>query len=82
MKIVTMNGPKQKPASIVAEAETGNDVLITRNNKPVALLTKPRTEYLHTGSKFGKARLKPAIRGKTAGRYLRILEENRGSGRC
>ena len=81
MKSVPMYGLKQDLASIVAEAEAGNDVLITRHNKPVARLTKPGTEHLHTGSQFGKARLKPAIRGKTAGQYLRILEEDRGTDR-
>ena len=64
---------------MVAEAEAGKDILITRHNKPVARLTRPGTEHLHTGSQFGKARLKPAIRDKTAGRYLRILEEDRGN---
>ena len=79
MKSVPMHGLKQELASIVAEAEAGNDMLITRHNKPVARLTRPGTEHLNTGSEFGKARLKPAVRGKTAGRYLRILEEDRGT---
>lgn len=81
MKSVPMYGLKQDLASIVAEAEAGNDVLITGHNKPVARLTRPETEHLHFGSRFGKARLKPAVRGKSAGRYLRILEEDRGSDR-
>jgi antitoxin (DNA-binding transcriptional repressor) of toxin-antitoxin stability system len=81
MKSVPMYGLKQDLASIVAEAEAGHDVLITRHNKPVARLTKPGTEHLHIGSQFGKARLKPAVRGKTAGQYLRILEEDRGTNR-
>lgn len=80
MKIVPMYGLKQKLASIVAEAEAGNDVLITKHNKPVARLTRPESEHLRRGSQFGKARLKPAVRGKTSGRYLQILEEDRGAG--
>lgn len=81
MKTVPMYELKQGLASIVAEAEAGNDVLITKHNRPVARLTRPGTEHLHTGAKFGKAKLKPAVKGKTAGRYLQILEEDRGSDR-
>ena len=76
-----MYGLKQDLASIVAEAEAGTEILITRHNKPVARLTHPGIEHLHTGSNFGKGRLKPAVKGKTAGRYLQILEDDRGSDR-
>jgi antitoxin (DNA-binding transcriptional repressor) of toxin-antitoxin stability system len=72
---------KQELASMVAEAEAGNEMIITKHNKPIARLTRPGTEHLHTGSKFGKARLVPAIKGKTAGRYLQLLEEDRGTDR-
>lgn len=81
MKSVPMYGLKQELASVIAEAEAGNDVLITRHNKPVARLTRPGTEHLHAGDQFGKAKLKPAIKAKTAGRYLQILEEDRGADR-
>ena len=76
-----MYGLKQELASIVAEAEAGNDVLITKHNKPVARLTRPESEHLHLGSQFGKTRLKPVVKGITAGRYLQILEEDRGTDR-
>jgi antitoxin (DNA-binding transcriptional repressor) of toxin-antitoxin stability system len=79
MKIVPMYGLKQGLASIVAEAETGNDVLIAKHNKPIARLTRPESEHLHLGSQFGKARLKPVVKGKTAGRCLEILKEDRGT---
>jgi antitoxin (DNA-binding transcriptional repressor) of toxin-antitoxin stability system len=81
MKSVPIYELKQELASIIAEAEAGNQVLITKHNKPVALLTRPGTEHLHAGSKFGKAKLKPAVKGKTAGRYLQLLEEDRGTDR-
>ncbi len=79
MKIVPMYELKQELASVVAEAEAGNDVLITKHNKPIARLTRPESVHLHLGAKFGKARLKPAMKGKTAGRYIQILEEDRGA---
>ncbi len=67
-------------SSIIREAEAGRDVVITRHNKPVARLTRPETEHLHVGCRFGEARLKPAVKGKTRGRYLRMLEEDRAAG--
>jgi antitoxin (DNA-binding transcriptional repressor) of toxin-antitoxin stability system len=73
-----MYGLKQELASIVAEAEAVNDVIVTKHNKPIVRLTRPESEHLHMGSQFGKTRLKPAVKKKTAGRYLQILEEDRG----
>jgi antitoxin (DNA-binding transcriptional repressor) of toxin-antitoxin stability system len=81
MKTVPIYGLKKDLASIIAEAEAGNEVVITRHNKPVARLSRPRSEHLHLGSQFGKSKLKPVVRGKTAGRYLQILQEDRGSDR-
>jgi antitoxin (DNA-binding transcriptional repressor) of toxin-antitoxin stability system len=81
MKTVSMYSLKQELASIIAEAEAGTDVLITRHNKPVARVTRPETEHLHRGSQFGKSNLKPALRKGTAGRYLQVLEEDRRDGR-
>jgi prevent-host-death family protein len=79
MKLVPIYELKQDLASVIAEAEAGNDVVITRHNKPVARLTRLETRHLHAGPQFGKPRLRPAVRGKTAGRYLQILEEDRGT---
>jgi antitoxin (DNA-binding transcriptional repressor) of toxin-antitoxin stability system len=78
MRYVPIHRLKQELASIVAEAESGNEVLITRHNKSVARLVRPTVEHSHLGSRFGKAKLKPAVKAKTAGRYLQILEEDRG----
>ena len=77
MKKVSMYSLKQGLASMVGEAEAGREVLITRHNKPVARLTQPGTQHLQRGALFGKADLKPAVRRKTAGRYLQFLEEDR-----
>jgi antitoxin (DNA-binding transcriptional repressor) of toxin-antitoxin stability system len=82
MKSVSIYGLKQGLASIIAEVEVGNEILITKHNKPVARLTRPGTENLHAGAQFGKARLKPAVKRKTAGRYLQLLEEDRGTDRA
>jgi hypothetical protein len=37
-------------------------------------------DHLHRGARFGKANLKPAVRGKTGGRYLQMLQEDRRTG--
>ncbi len=76
-----MYGLKQQLASVIAEAETGTEILITRHNKPVARLTGPGSHHLNQGAQFGKANLKPAVRGKTEGRYLEFLQDDRHSGR-
>jgi prevent-host-death family protein len=81
MESAPLDELKQDLASFIAEAEAGNEVIITRHNKPVARLTRMETEHLHTGHSLGKARLRPAVKEKTAGRYLQILEEDRGSDR-
>ncbi len=81
MKSVSIYGLKQELASVIAETQAGTDVLITRHNKPVARLTRPGTEHLHRGSRFGKANLKSTLQNRTAGRYLDFLaEDRRGTG--
>lgn len=81
MKKVPINVLKQDLASVIAEAEAGTEIIITRHNKPVARLSRVLGEHVHQGSRFGQSGLKPAVRAKTAGRYLQILEEDRRSGR-
>jgi prevent-host-death family protein len=80
MKKVSIYELKQDLSSIIAEAEHGTEVEITRHNKPVARLVMPRKEHLHSGSRSGRSDLKPAVRGKTGGRYLQFLKEDRSSG--
>ncbi len=81
MKYVPMNVLKQDLASVIAEAEAGTEIIVTRHNKPVARLTSAGAQHVRQGSGFGKGSLKPAVRGKTAGRYLQILKEDRRTGR-
>ncbi len=81
MKKVSIYGLKREMASVIAETEAGADILITRHNKPVARLTGAGSAHLHKGARFGQANLKPAVRGKATGRYLRMLQEDRHSDR-
>jgi prevent-host-death family protein len=81
MKNVPINILKKDLASVIAEAEAGTEVVITRHNKPVARLTSASAQHVRQGSRFGQGGLKPAVRGKTAGRYLQVLKEDRRTGR-
>jgi prevent-host-death family protein len=77
MKKVSMYQLKQGLASVIAEAENGEQVVITRHNQPVARLIQTETQHLHRGSHFGKAKLRAALHGITGGRYLALLQEDR-----
>jgi hypothetical protein len=44
-------------------------------------LNQPGMGYFHQGARFGNASLKPAVRSKTAGRFLEILQDERQAGR-
>ncbi len=81
MKKVSLDGLREELAFVIAEAEAGAEFLITRHSKPVAHLTGSGSHHLNKGALFGKANLKPAVRGKTAGRYLELFQEDRHSGR-
>ena len=81
MKKVSMYDLKQQLASVIGEAEAGIEILVTRHNKPVARLTGAGEQHLHQGSRYGKADLKPVLHRKTGGHYLRLLREDRQSGR-
>lgn len=77
MKKVSIYQLKQGLASVIAEAENGEQIVITRHNQPVARLIQSETQHLHRGSHFGKAKLRPALSGITRGRYLALLREDR-----
>jgi prevent-host-death family protein len=77
VKRVSTHELKRDLASAIAEAEKGGQVLITRHNRPVALLVSARDEHLHRGKDFGNASLQPVLKGRTKGRYLEVLQEDR-----
>jgi prevent-host-death family protein len=62
----------------VAEAESGGTVLITRHNEPVAQLIPAAPRHVHRGARVGTGPIKPAIARGTRGRYLAVLQEDRG----
>lgn len=79
MKEVSIQTLKAKLSSVIAEAEAGATIVITRHNDPVAVLGPPRASQVHRGALVGTGSLKPALKGRaTKGRYLEVLLEDRG----
>ena len=78
MKRVSIQDLKAGLSAAVAEAEAGRTIVITRHNEPVAQLGPARTEHLHRGELVGTARIHPALKRGTKGRYLAVLLEDRG----
>ena len=77
MKKISIQDLKAQLSAAIAEAESGETILITRHNEPVARLVPARLQHLHRGRLFGKARIVPAVKKGTNGRYLKILVEDR-----
>jgi prevent-host-death family protein len=77
MRRISIQDLKAQLSAAIAEAESGKTIVITRHNEPVAELTPAQVRHLHRGRLFGKARIVPAVKKGTNGRYLKILFEDR-----
>jgi antitoxin (DNA-binding transcriptional repressor) of toxin-antitoxin stability system len=78
MKKVSIQDLKATLSATVAEAEAGATIVVTRHGEAVAMMGPPATPGVHIGRKFGAYRLRPAIKQNTRGRYLKVLDEDRG----
>jgi prevent-host-death family protein len=78
MKRISIQDLKARLSAAVAEAESGSTILITRHNEPVAQLSPPLPDKVHSGRSIAAARLRPAVKRATKGRYLTVLMEDRG----
>ena len=79
MKSISIQDLKAGLSGAVAEAESGETIVITRHNEPVAQLTSAGSPHVHRGTAVGAGRLRPAIRRGTGGRYLTVLGDDRGN---
>lgn len=79
MKMVSIQDLKAKLSATVAEAESGDTIIITRHNAPVAQLRPAQPESVHRGKNVGRGHLKAALKRGTEGRYLEVLLEDRGN---
>jgi prevent-host-death family protein len=78
MNQISIQDLKAKLSSAISEAESGNTIVITRHNQPVAKLVPAQAEHVHRGRRFGKGGLKPALKRGMRIPYLEILIEDRG----
>jgi prevent-host-death family protein len=76
---VSIQDLKGRLSAVVAEAEAGQTILITRHNDPVAQLGPAGTVHVHRGERVGTGRLESVLTRATKGRYLAILRDDRGS---
>lgn len=77
MKRISIQDLKAGLSGVIAEAEAGSTILITRHQDPVAQLGPPRPVHVHGGTRTGTGVIEPAIRRGTAGRYLDVLRDDR-----
>jgi antitoxin (DNA-binding transcriptional repressor) of toxin-antitoxin stability system len=80
MKTVSIDELKRRLSWFIGQAAAGERFIVTRHRKPVASIAAAGTEHLRIGSRFGRARLKPALKGPTKGQYLTVLFEDRRPG--
>ena len=80
MNPISIQDLKSQLSAAVAEAERGATIVITRHNRPVAKLTSASVAQVHIGKRYGRAKLKPAVKTNTKGRYLDVLLDDRKGG--
>jgi prevent-host-death family protein len=78
MKRISIQGLKAQLSATVAEAESGDTIVITRHNQPVAKLCPADPTLVHWGRRVGTTALKPAAMVATTERYLEVLRDDRG----
>ena len=79
MKRVSVKDLKANPSAVIAEAESGSSIIVTRHNRAAAVVGPARSPGVHRGHDVGVARLRPALKRGTKGRYLAVLIEDRGN---
>ena len=77
MKQISIQDLKAQLSAIVAEAQAGRTIAVTRHNKPVAHLGPVQSAHVHEGLRRPAGRLEPALKRGTQGRYLKVLLEAR-----
>ena len=78
MKQISIQDLKATLSAVVAEAESGSTILITRHNQAVAQLGPASPPGVHQGNSAVRGRLEPAVARGSKGRYLDLLLEDRG----
>ena len=79
MQKVPIHELKRRLSELVAEAERGIPLLITRHGRVVAQLL-PADAHVHVGARFGDGALAPLFKDRTKGRYLEVVADDRRGG--
>jgi prevent-host-death family protein len=77
MKQISLQELKRQLSHWIDLARSGETILITKHNKPVAKLTTAVQPGRYIGKRFGKGNLKPLFDNLTKGEALRVLMEDR-----
>ncbi|MFZ0430757.1 MAG: type II toxin-antitoxin system Phd/YefM family antitoxin [Acidobacteriota bacterium] len=78
MKEVSIQDLKAHLSSVVAQAEAGETIVVTRHKEPAARLVPPGAlENTHRGARVGQGSIRPLFRRASQGRYLEVLLEDR-----
>ena len=80
MKKVPIHEIKRNLAAFVSEAARGERILITRHGRPTATLEASGREHLVVGERSSRARLRPALRNASRGKFLEVLSADRRGG--
>ena len=78
MHQISIQDLKARLSAAVAQAESGQTIVITRHNEPVAKLIPASPQHVHRGTEVGKGGLRPALKRGPKLRYLEVLLEDRG----
>ena len=79
MEKVPIHELKRRLSKFLAAVEGGVSFLVTRHKRVVAQLSPP-SERVHVGARFGAGRLVPLLNGRTRGRYLDVIADDRRGG--
>ena len=77
MKKVSVQVLKATLSSLVAEAESGETIIVTRHNQPVAQLG-PSLPHVRRATGTSLSALKPAIKNAKRIPYMEVLLDDRG----
>jgi prevent-host-death family protein len=77
MKKVSIQDLKARLSAVVAEAEAGETVIVTRHSTPVAMVGPAKPATVHRGARAGAGPLRAAVKRGSKGRYLPVLLADR-----
>jgi len=79
MKSVPIHELKRYLSQLIARAEGGESLSVTRHKRVVARIVPPQAN-LHVGRSFGRGSIRPLLKAATHGRYLDVIADDRRGG--